>query len=167
MAARLVIKPSATVAHRATFEQVNGFSEEFHGLGFEDFYFYLLMRERGPFVYVPEALLRYRTAPMERRKLKYNPGYRVFQDLVVRRYGDAGRDLLRAYRRSRANAWGSAGLNAIRRGDMRSARRAMANAFAFRPRPKSLLRLLRACLPARLALALSSDRDLRHRPVPQ
>lgn len=156
MAARLVILPSATVVRHTVFDAVGGFNEKFRGLGFEDFYFYLLMRERGPFVYVPQILLRYTAAPMEQRSAKYGPGYRVFKRLVIERYGGDGRRLIRAFRRSRANTWGHVGIAAMRRGDMRAARRALAHAFTFRPRPKTLLRLMRTLLPARFASALSA-----------
>jgi glycosyltransferase involved in cell wall biosynthesis len=156
MAARLVILPSATVVRRDAFDAVGGFDEKFRGLGFEDFYFYLLMRERGPFVYVPQILVRYTAIAMEQRSAKYGPGYRVFKDLVIERYGDGGRRLIRAFRRSRANTWAHFGIAAMHRGDMPAARRALLHALRLRPRPKTTLRLMRTFLPPRLASALSA-----------
>ncbi|MGC1400980.1 glycosyltransferase family 2 protein, partial [Candidatus Binatus sp.] len=61
------ILPSATVARRKTLLEIGGFSEEFGAGDYygEDTFAFLLVRERGEIVFVPENLVRYRMPESE------------------------------------------------------------------------------------------------------
>lgn len=59
-----VILPSAVVMRRAAFETCGGFSAEFRYPGGEDPLMWLMAREQGEFVYLPEPLAIYRTPPL-------------------------------------------------------------------------------------------------------
>ena len=156
MAGRFQILPSSAVVRRDAFERVGGFREEFRGVGFEDVFFWILVREHGPFVYVPEQLVTYRVEPLARRLEKYRPSFFVFERLMRAHYGEAGERLIRVRRQARVSAWGYSGLLAMNRGDMREARHAFRRAFEEDPaRLKNLMRLLRTFLPTPIARALT------------
>jgi glycosyltransferase involved in cell wall biosynthesis len=156
MAGRFQILPSSAVVRRDAFERVGGFREEFRGVGFEDVFFWILVREHGPFVYVPEQLVTYRVEPLVRRLEKYRPSFFVFERLMRAHYGEAGERLIRVRRQARVSAWGYSGLLAMNRGDVREARHAFRRAFEEDPaRLKNLMRLLRTFLPTPIARALT------------
>ncbi|MGH7880671.1 MAG: glycosyltransferase family A protein, partial [Candidatus Binataceae bacterium] len=159
MAGRFQILPSSAVIRRDAWERAGGFCEEFHGAsGFEDAWFWLLLREQGPFAYLPARLVNYQVAPLLSRLERYRPGFAVFKRLVRDRYGAAGEPLLRARRDARVSLWGRAGLAAIAEGRSAEARYAFRNALRENPwRVKNLLRLCRTCLPLTLARALTKS----------
>ncbi|HLW70817.1 MAG TPA: glycosyltransferase [Candidatus Binataceae bacterium] len=162
MAGRFQILPSSAVIRRDTWERAGGFSEEFHGAsGFEDAWFWLLLREQGPFAYLPARLVNYRVAPLITRLERYRPGFAIFTRLVRERYGVAGEPLIRARRDARVSLWARAGLIALAEGRAAEARYAFRNALRENPqRLKNLLRLCRTYLPTALARALTkSARD--------
>src|SRR5581483_11469015 len=69
------ILTSAAVMRRAAFERAGGFDESFTRPGFEDPFMWLVMREEGDFIYIPQRLVRYRTTPPHARMMKYAKGY--------------------------------------------------------------------------------------------
>lgn len=149
---------SAALMRRDVFDKCGGFSEEFNTPGFEDPYLWLLMREHGPFAYVPERLVRYRYHPIEERIEKYAVGYRIFRRLVERRYGRTAERLLKNTAYAFVSAWGFEGLKAIKAGDKRKARYAFARAASFDRRDfRSRLRWLRTFLPMGTIVRLSGS----------
>jgi glycosyltransferase involved in cell wall biosynthesis len=79
--------PTVIVMRRAAFLESGGFSEEFHGAGFEDVFMALIMREQGEFVYVNQPLALYYEARPVILAAKYRHGFRVLVRLVRERYG--------------------------------------------------------------------------------
>ena len=150
------ILTSASVMRRSAFEHAGGFHESFTRPGFEDPYMWLVLRERGDFIYVPERLVRYRTTPPDKRMLKYARGYRIFARLVAERYGDIGQRLIRESTNAFVSAWGYAGLVALRDGDKLGARRAFACALRYGPfQPRAASRWLRTFLPMSVVRVVS------------
>lgn len=150
------ILTSAALIRRSAFERAGGFSEAFTKPGFEDPFMWLVLRERGDFLYVPSKLVRYRTMPPSLRMMKYSKGYRIFGRLVSERYGDAGERLVRESSNAFVSAWGYAGLIALRNGDKQRAREAFACAMRYGPFTwRTTSRWLRTFLPLSAARALS------------
>ncbi len=150
------ILTSAAVLRRAAFERAGGFDETFTRPGFEDPFMWLVMREQGDFIYVPQRLVRYRTTPPDARMMKYAKGYRIFGRLVTQRYGEAGQRLIRESTNAFVSAWGYAGLVALREGDKLRARQAFACALRYGPfQFRAASRWLRTFLPMSAARALS------------
>jgi glycosyltransferase involved in cell wall biosynthesis len=150
------ILTSAAVMRRSAFERAGGFDESFTRPGFEDPYMWLVMREQGDFIYVPQSLVRYRTTPPNERMMKYAKGYQIFGRLVSERYGEAGQRLIRESSNAFVSAWGYAGLVALRDGDKLRARRAFACAMRYGPfQIRAASRWLRTFLPMSVVRALS------------
>ena len=150
------IIPSTAVMRTVTFKACGGFVEEFRSAAYEDPYLFLVAREHGEFVYVPERLVRYRYESPGLRMEKYQRYRGVFVRRVRERYGDAARGLIRGTRRAYASALGYEGLIMMQAGDLRRARVYFARALRERPLDvKTALRLARTILPLRLARALS------------
>ena len=82
------IMPSGVVIRRSAFEAVGGYPESLRA--FEDVYLWLLLREQGPFAYVPEKLAVWRFAHFP-APLKPSGGQeaagRIFRQMVKARYG--------------------------------------------------------------------------------
>ncbi len=147
---------STVVMRRDTFERCGGFSEEFRSPSYEDPYLWLLAREQGEFVYVPEALVLYRTEPAVARSEKYLEGCKVFARLVRQRYGRKGNRLVRQIIDGQAFSLSHEGLLAMLRGDRKRARQALMLALRYKPfHSRSLMRLLRTLLPPILARRLT------------
>lgn len=156
------IFPSATTVRRSALLEVGGFPEEFRGAsGYEDTYCWLLLREKGPFCFIPEALVRYRLLPYFRRMEKYQPGYKRFARLVRKRYGPAGDELINRTSRVFAAQWEQEGIDALLRGQRAYARRCFQHALSYRYRRRTLFRMIRTFLPDRIALALTKRRRPR------
>ena len=150
------ILTSTVVMRRDTFEACGGFSEEFRLAGYEDPYLWIVARERGEFVYLPQSLAVYRSEAALDRMKKYVPGFAIFVRLIRQRYGPAGNPLIRELTRAQVSSLGYQGLLAMRRGDKRDARRAFMLALRYNPRSlRSAARLLRTFLPLNLAQALT------------
>ena len=150
------ILTSTIVMRRDTFEACGGFSEEFRSAGYEDPYLWIVARERGEFVYLPQSLTVYRSEAVLDRMKKYVPGFATFVRLIRQRYGSACRPLIRELTRTQVSLLGYGGLLAMRRGDKRGARSAFMLALRCNPLSiKSAGRLLRTFLPLNLAQALA------------
>ncbi|HZO81819.1 MAG TPA: glycosyltransferase family A protein [Candidatus Binataceae bacterium] len=162
------ILTSAAVMRRAAFERAGGFDESFTRPGFEDPFMWLVMREEGDFIYIPQRLVRYRTTPPHARMMKYAKGYRIFSRLVTQRYGQAGRRLIRESTKAFVAAWGYAGLVALREGDRLRARQAFACALRYGPfELRTASRWLRTFLPIAAARALSGRAVRENRVNPE
>jgi glycosyltransferase involved in cell wall biosynthesis len=88
------ILPSAAIVRSDAFHDVGGFDEGFKEAAWEDCHLWLLVRERGPFVVVPQLL----TAHVDHPQLlpeKYLPGRKRFLYLVRARYGSKAAGLCR------------------------------------------------------------------------
>ena len=79
--------PTVLLVRRTAFLECGGFSEEFHGAGFEDAFFALTAREREEFVHVNQPLALYYEAEPAITAVKYRNGLRVLARLVRDRYG--------------------------------------------------------------------------------
>ncbi len=175
------ILPSATVVRRETLLEIGGFSEEFGAGDYfgEDTFAFLLMRERGEMVFVPENLVRYRMPESEGKLSKrigppnsdggwslrglredpnrYFRGHQVFARLMRERFGTRGRGLADAAARAVAHDLATLGLMAMHEGDREYARRCYRASISYSPvMVKTYLRLGWAMLPAQAARALSS-----------
>ena len=126
---------------------------------FEDVYLWLLLRERGPFAYVPEDLAVWRFAHFP-APLKPPGGQEVagliFRQMVMSRYKVDPIRHVRSRERAPRSILGYIGLDALAHGDRVTARRAFTRAIALDPyRIRNYLRLARTVLPAAMARALS------------
>lgn len=149
------IVPSTATIRRATFDACGGFTEEFRSAAYEDPYLWILARECGEFVYIPQKLAVYASAPPLARIEKYLPAQAIFVRRIRARYGAAAAGLIRGTRHSYAAALGHEGLLAMRSGDMAVARRNFARAWRQEPGSvRTILRLMRTFLPVRLARSL-------------
>ncbi len=114
----------------------------------EDIHFWLLMRERGEFSYLPEALAAKTEYEVYPKALERDPGAREFARLVTERYGARGKGLIRAFVRLKSRILDRTAAEAIRAGSMRDARRCYLRAISYEPaRFKLYLRLARTLLP--------------------
>ena len=153
------IMPSAVVLRRTVFDACGGFAEEFRSYGFEDVIFWLRARELGPFVYLPEQLVRWRFALFP-RPLKVGwikpEAFVTFDRILRERYGAGAAHLMKSRGRASRSLLGYIGLRALERGDRAEAREAFRRALEFDPwRVKNLLRYAKTWLPLGLARALS------------
>ncbi len=133
------ILPSTVTIHRWAFNRAGGFAEEFRGAsGFEDTEMWFMLREIGDFAYVPEPLVQYRLAPFVERMRKYAPGFGLFAARMRGRYGPAGDRLIR--RCAVLYRWllTVKGLQSLKAGDMRGARRALFCALRYEEEPGRL-----------------------------
>ncbi len=151
------IMPSGVIIRRDALARAGGFPESLRA--FEDVYLWLLLREQGPFAYVPEKLAAWRFAHFP-AALKPSGGQeaagRIFRRMVKERYGvDPVRHVL-ARERAPRSILGYIGLDALAHGDRTTARNAFARAISLDPyRVRNYLRLVRTVLPARMVRALS------------
>ena len=154
------ILPSTVTIRRKTIEACGGFSPEYRSAnGYEDVFFFLRAREQGAFAYVPEPLISYRLAPLVERMTRYASGFKVFARQVSERYGAAGRSRIRAEAKSISGLLNTRGMLALMDGEPKLARRALSCALRYDPfNRRTILRLMRAYLPLRLAIAMGSRR---------
>jgi Glycosyl transferase family 2 len=158
------ILPSGVLMRRRAFDLAGGFPEDL--IAFEDVYFWLLVREHGPFQYLPEPLAVWRFAlfpdPLKPAGGQDEAGV-IFERMVRDRYGSNAHHHVLARRRAPRSILGYIGLRALRDGDRAQARNAFARAIRVDPlRIKNYLRYLRTLLPDAIARALSG----RSRPRP-
>ena len=151
------IVPSGVIIRRAALDAVGGYPEALRA--FEDVYLWLLLREQGPFAYVPEALAAWRfahfPAPLKAPGGQEAAG-RVFRLMVKARYGMDPVRHVRARERAPRSILGYIGLDALAHGDRATARHAFRRAIGLDPyRVRNYLRLVRTFLPAGIARALS------------
>lgn len=151
------IMPSGVVMKRRALEAAGGWPEEL--TAFEDVYLWLLMREVGYFVYVPERLATWRFAlfpdPLKRSGGQEHAG-RIFRRMVRERYGIDPAKHVAARHRAPRSILGYIGLNAMASGDHALARRAFFRALQLdRFRVRNYLRVIRTFLPPAVARKLS------------
>ena len=90
------ILTSTWVLPKAVFEDSGGFCPAFKGgQGFEDSWLLLILRELGPFVYLPGILTCYRIDEKIENADKYSHALGTFISLVEYRYGRKGQALVR------------------------------------------------------------------------
>jgi glycosyltransferase involved in cell wall biosynthesis len=155
------IVPSMAVIRRSGWRAVGGFFEA-PGVfkACEDVYMWLRLRELGPFIFVPEILVEYRILPYPDYIETNNEGRKALGQMVIERYGRAGRRLMRSieedHRRAHVNHYGHQGLLAMREGRISEARRNFLAALSHDPRSmRNAMRLARTFLPTSIARALT------------
>jgi glycosyltransferase involved in cell wall biosynthesis len=151
------IMPSGALVRRSALEAVGGYPEKLRA--FEDVFLWLLLREKGPFAYVPEKLAAWRFAHFP-AALKASGGQeaagRIFRQMVKERYGVDPIKQVRSRERAPRSILGYIGLDALAHGDRATARSAFIRAISVDPyRVRNYLRLVRTILPAGMARALS------------
>jgi glycosyltransferase involved in cell wall biosynthesis len=170
---------SAIVIRRDTLLATGGFSEEF-GAGCycgEDVFAFLLIRERGEIIFVPEKLARYRRLRFEQRLAKvlhpldgngksggapadseqYFRGNRIWAQLMLERFGARGRKLADVAIDTTARELEMLGMTMMHEGDPRRARQFYRASLRYRPLMlKTYFRLGWAMLPAKVGQRLSA-----------
>jgi glycosyltransferase involved in cell wall biosynthesis len=174
------ILPSSMVVRRETMLEIGGFPEEFAASDYfgEDTFAFILMRERGEMVFVPEKLVRYRMPEWEERLTKrigplnlggagesrgriedpnaYFRGTRVFAKLMRERFGARGRELADAKVDEAARELVMMGMIAMHEGNRGYARRCYRASIGHRPLwLKTWFRLGWAMLPTTVSRRLS------------
>ena len=153
------IMTSGVVMRRTAFDRAGGFCEEFARASYEDIHFWIVVREQGPFRYIPEPLAVWRFSLFPGR-LKQAGGNaaagELFARLLRERYGVSAEPLLKSRIRAPRSILGYIGLLAMREGCRAKARRHFIHALKCDPLSvKNALRLMRSFLPARLAQRLT------------
>lgn len=143
------ILPSTVLIDRAAFNRVGGFTEDYRGAsGFEDSELWMLLRQQGEFVCVPEPVVLYRLTPFVERMRKYAPGFGLFRQRMRERYGADGETL--GLRCAALYRWMLTvkGLRCLEAGEMTEARRALFCALNYGddPAPPSLRHHVHALL---------------------
>lgn len=151
------IMPSGAMIRRRALDAVGGYPEALRA--FEDVYLWLVLREQGPFAYVPEKLAMWRFAHFP-AALKPSGGQeaagRIFRHMVKARYGVDPAKHVQSRERAPRSILGYIGLDALARGDRATARSAFMRAISLDPyRMRNYMRLARTVLPAGVARALS------------
>ncbi len=128
---RSEILPSTVVMRREVFERCGGFCEQFFPNCFEDPYLWILAREHGEFIYIPDCLATYR---MRDRKISgsYLRNGRLFLKLVQERYGSKAEKLLAETRNHLAVVALQEALKLVNDGELREARFWLREALRFR-----------------------------------
>jgi glycosyltransferase involved in cell wall biosynthesis len=146
------IMPSTVLMRRAAFDRTTGFCERLRGP--EDIHFWLLAREQGHFIYLPERLARYTFDQLYPKVLnRVGPGAMV--DLIRSRYGSRADGLVEDFMRHRVSMISNAGVIEMSRGNMAGARRCFIRVLKYdRLHAKSYLRIARTFLPAPIRRAL-------------
>jgi glycosyltransferase involved in cell wall biosynthesis len=136
------IVPSTAVMRRTAFAAAGGFNESLRSC--EDIYFWLLVREHGSFIYLPEVLVAKTEYQLFPKVLERDAGALAFAALVRDRYGARAQGLLRDFKRMKARLLERCGAEAMRAGDARDARRCFARAIGYQPaRIRNYLRMLK------------------------
>jgi glycosyltransferase involved in cell wall biosynthesis len=146
------IMPSTVLMRRAAFDRTGGFCEQLRGP--EDIHFWLLVREQGHFIYLPDRLARYTFDQLYPKVLnRVGPGAMV--DLIRARYGSRGEPFVQAFISHRVRMIANAGVIEMSRGNMEGARRCFIRVLSYdRLHAKSYLRIARTFLPAPIRRAL-------------
>ena len=147
------ITPSTVVMRRAAFDRAGGFCESL--ISAEDIHFWLLMREQGNFIYIPEKLVRFTFGQLYPKVLNRDIGPEAIVSLIRTRYGSRGDRLVANFIRHRVRMIANAGVVEMSRGNLEGARRCFIRVLRYDPlHVKSYLRIARTYLPARIARAL-------------
>jgi len=147
------ITPSLVVLRRDAFDRAGGFSEQL--ISAEDIHFWLLMREQGHFIYIPDRLVRVTFGQLYPKVLNRDFGASAIVDLIRARYGARADGLVKNFIRHRVRMIANAGVIEMSRGNMVGARRCFMRVLRYdRFHLKSYLRIARTYLPSRVARAL-------------
>jgi glycosyltransferase involved in cell wall biosynthesis len=147
------ITPSTVVMRRAAFDRAGGFCEQL--ISAEDIHFWLLMREQGHFIYLPDRLVRFTYGQLFPKVLNRDIGPTAIVDLIRARYGARADGLLKNFIRHRVRMIANAGVVEMSRGNIVGARRCFIRVLKYDPRHvKSYLRIARTFLPAPVRRAL-------------
>jgi glycosyltransferase involved in cell wall biosynthesis len=147
------ITPSTVVMRRDAFSRAGGFCEQL--ISAEDIHFWLLMREQGRFIYLPDRLVRFTFGQLYPKVLNRDIGPEALVDLIRARYGSRADGLVKDFIRHRVRMIANAGVIEMSRGNMAGARRCFIRVLRYDPRHlKSYMRIVRTFLPGPIRRAL-------------
>ncbi|HEY6298591.1 MAG TPA: glycosyltransferase family A protein [Candidatus Binatus sp.] len=147
------ITPSTVVMRRDAFDRAGGFCEQL--ISAEDIHFWLLMREQGHFIFLPEKLVRFTYGQLFPKVLNRDIGPTAIVDLIQARYGARAGGLVKNFIRHRVRMIANAGVVEMSRGNMEGARRCFIRVLKYDPLYlKSYTRIARTFLPAPIRRAL-------------
>jgi glycosyltransferase involved in cell wall biosynthesis len=147
------ITPSTVVMRRDAFDRAGGFCEQL--ISAEDIHFWLLMREQGHFIYLPDRLVRFTYGQLFPKVLNRDIGPAAIVDLIRARYGARADGLVKNFIRHRVRMIANAGVVEMSRGNTVGARQCFIRVLKYDPRHvKSYLRIARTFLPAPVRRAL-------------
>jgi len=147
------ITPSTVVMRRDAFDRAGGFCEQL--ISAEDIHFWLLMREQGHFIYLPERLVRFTYGQLFPKVLNRDIGPTAIVELIRARYGNRADGLVKNFIRHRVRMIANAGVIEMSRGNMAGARRCFMRVLKYDPRhAKSYLRIARTFLPEKIRRGL-------------
>ena len=153
MLARIWPMTIMVVMRRDAFDRAGGFCEQL--MSAEDIYLWLLMREQGHFIYLPDRLVRVTFTELYPKVLNRDVGPKPIVDLIRARYGTRADGLVENFIRHRVRMLANIGVAEMSRGNMVGARRCFMRVLRYdRFHLKSYLRIARTYLPARVARAL-------------
>jgi glycosyltransferase involved in cell wall biosynthesis len=148
------ITPSTVVMRRDAFDRAGGFCESL--ISAEDIHFWLLMREQGDFIYLPDKLVRFTFGQLYPKVVNRDIGPGAIVDLIRARYGRRADGLVKDFIRHRVRMIANAGVIEMSRGNLAGARRCFVRVLRYdKFHLKSYLRIARTYLPAGIAQALS------------
>ena len=147
------ITPSTVVMRRDAFDCAGGFCEAL--ISAEDIHFWLLMREQGHFIYLPDRLVRFTYGQVFPKVLNRDIGPTAIVDLIRARYGSRADGLVKDFIRHRVRMIANAGVIEMSKGNVVGARKCFIRVLQYDPRHvKSYLRIARTFLPATVRRAL-------------
>lgn len=147
------ITPSTVVMRRDAFDRAGGFCEQL--ISAEDIHFWLLMREQGHFIYLPDRLVRFTYGQLFPKVLNRDIGPTAIVDLIRARYGACADGLVKNFIRHRVRMIANAGVVEMSRGNLVGARQCFIRVLQYDPRHvKSYLRIARTFLPGPVRRAL-------------
>jgi glycosyltransferase involved in cell wall biosynthesis len=147
------ITPSTVVMRRDAFDRAGGFCEQL--ISAEDIHFWLLMREQGHFIYLPDRLVRFTYGQLFPKVLNRDIGPTAIVDLIRARYGARADGLVKNFIRHRVRMIANAGVVEMSRGNTVGARQCFMRVLKYDPRHvKSYLRIARTFLPGPVRRAL-------------
>jgi glycosyltransferase involved in cell wall biosynthesis len=144
------IMPSTVVMRRDAYEESGRFADGFS----EDLDFWIRIRERGEFSYIPEKLTRFTVGPLYPKVLRRDNRAELFLEAISRRYGPRADGVLRSFRKHKKRILRNAGLAELKKGNRSAARRCLVRSLHYDPMAfKTYLRIARTFLPKRVDAA--------------
>src|SRR6266404_4569528 len=110
------ITPSTVVMRRDAFDRAGGFCESL--ISAEDIHFWLLMREQGDFIYIPDKLVRFTFGQLYPKVLNRDIGPDAIVSLIRTRYGSRADRLVENFIRHRVRMIANAGVIEMSRGNL-------------------------------------------------